>query len=59
MMDIYALLMQVVSRKGSDLHLSPKNPPLVRIDGEIEELGEEFVTHEMNLNILVLEMVKI
>ena len=52
MMDIYALLMQVVSRKGSDLHLSPNNPPLVRIDGEIEELGEEFVTHEMNLNIL-------
>lgn len=52
MMDIYALLMQIVSRKGSDLHLSPKNPPLVRIDGEIEELGEELVTHEMNLNIL-------
>lgn len=51
-MDIYELLNQIVSRKGSDLHLSPNNPPLIRIDGEIEELSSEIVTHDKNVAIL-------
>lgn len=52
LMDIYELLNQIVSRKGSDLHLSPNNPPLIRIDGEIEELSSEIVTHDKNVAIL-------
>lgn len=52
LMDIHELLNQIVSRKGSDLHLSPNNPPLIRIDGEIEELSTEIVTNDKNISIL-------
>lgn len=51
-MDIYKLLKEIVSRNGSDLHLSPNNPPLIRIDGELQEISEENVTNETNTNIL-------
>jgi twitching motility protein PilT len=37
-MDLHALLRRAVESRASDLHLKVDRPPLVRIDGEIQEL---------------------
>lgn len=39
-------------RGGSDLHLSPGNPPLCRISGEMTALREKHLTHEENQQLL-------
>jgi twitching motility protein PilT len=33
-----------ISKNASDLHLSPGYPPIIRIDGELEEVGEKILT---------------
>jgi twitching motility protein PilT len=38
MVDITALLKMVAESSGSDLHLTPGSPPLIRVDGELRRL---------------------
>lgn len=33
-----------INKNASDLHLSPGYPPIIRIDGELEEVGEKILT---------------
>lgn len=37
---------------GSDLHLSPQNPPLLRVRGELESFTDQVLTHEQVKNLL-------
>lgn len=37
-MEMKELLTSIVAAKASDLHISPKMPPLIRVDGELEPL---------------------
>ena len=39
-------------RKGSDLHLSPQNPPLMRVAGDLTPLMPDKLTHEQNQALL-------
>jgi twitching motility protein PilT len=39
MFDVDKALRQLVAAGGSDLHLKVESPPLVRVDGELRELG--------------------
>jgi twitching motility protein PilT len=39
-------------KKGSDLHLSPGNPPLMRTAGEIVTAATQKLTHEENQALL-------
>jgi twitching motility protein PilT len=43
-MEITELLKFTMDNKASDLHLSAKNPPIVRIDGELQRLKTEDLT---------------
>jgi twitching motility protein PilT len=45
-MEITELLKFTMDNKASDLHLSAKNPPIVRIDGELQRLKTEDLTPE-------------
>jgi twitching motility protein PilT len=40
-MEITELLKFTMDNKASDLHLSPNNPPIIRIDGELQRLKTE------------------
>jgi len=33
-----------IGRNASDLHLSPGYPPIIRVDGELEEVGDKILT---------------
>lgn len=46
-MDIVELLKLAVKNKASDLHLSTGNPPLVRIDGDLQVLLKETLTEQI------------
>jgi len=52
MADIDRLLKILKDKKGSDLHLSPGNPPLGRISGELTPLEPTPLTAEMNQKLL-------
>lgn len=43
-MDITALLKFTIDNKGSDLHLSGGNQPIVRIDGELQRIKTDILT---------------
>src|SRR6185437_13935348 len=43
-MPILDLLRILHERKGSDLHLSPGNPPLCRINGTLQPVANELLT---------------
>ena len=43
MQELFAL---TVSKEASDLHLSPGYPPIIRIDGELQEVGEKILSPE-------------
>jgi len=45
-MDIQHLLVQCVSRKASDLHVSSGVPAMYRVDGDLIAASEEVLTHE-------------
>lgn len=45
-MDITALLKFTLDNKASDLHLSAKNPPIVRIDGELQRIKTDVLTSD-------------
>ncbi|MCX6816484.1 MAG: type IV pilus twitching motility protein PilT [Candidatus Beckwithbacteria bacterium] len=46
-MEIKSLLGLVVEKKASDLHLTVGVPPYLRINGELEPVGQEVVTAEI------------
>jgi twitching motility protein PilT len=52
MAKIDALLTVLRDREGSDLHLSPTNPPIVRIHGILIPLEMEATTHNVNKEML-------
>src|SRR5262245_23420498 len=43
-----ALLKILKDKNGSDLHLSPGNPPLLRISGDLVPAAAQKMTHEEN-----------
>ena len=43
---IDALFKMMKEKGGSDLHLSPGNPPLLRLAGELTPLIQQKVSHE-------------
>lgn len=45
-MDITQLLKLGVHHNASDLHLSADNPPLIRVDGEIQLLNDSVLSHK-------------
>jgi len=45
-LSIEALLSEAINRNASDLHISAGYPPVMRIDGELEDLGEKILTPE-------------
>ncbi len=45
-MDITALLKFMVESKASDLHLSGTNPPILRIDGELQRVKMDMLSGE-------------
>ncbi|KPJ52823.1 twitching motility protein [candidate division TA06 bacterium DG_24] len=52
MAKIDALLEVLRDREGSDLHLSPTNPPILRIHGILKPLDMEPTTHDGNKEML-------
>lgn len=40
------LLSESINRNASDLHLSAGYPPIMRVDGELQDLGEKILTPE-------------
>ena len=44
-MDLVELLAFVVKSKASDLHLSPGNPPVIRVNGEVRRLNQPPLDH--------------
>jgi twitching motility protein PilT len=48
MAEIDALFKILKQHSGSDLHLSPQQPPMLRINGELRLLGDKLLTHEHN-----------
>ena len=52
MAQIDRLLQLLKDRKGSDLHLSPGNPPLGRISGELAALEQNILSAEDNKTLL-------
>lgn len=38
----------LVESGGSDLHISPSNPPLMRISGDLHPIGQQKLDHEKN-----------
>ena len=51
-MDLYSLLEKMMARGASDLHLVVGISPVLRIDGDIEMLGEEPLTPEKAKSII-------
>ena len=49
---IDALFKTLRDKKGSDLHLSPGNPPMMRAAGDLVPVSEERLTHEGNRALL-------
>ena len=45
-MDIQSLLRQAVERKASDLHITPKSVPLLRIHGELVPISDQKLSAE-------------
>lgn len=45
-MDIKKLLKTVIERKASDLHLSPGNPPILRVERQLRRVGEGGLSEE-------------
>ena len=43
-MDITELLKFTIENNASDLHLSPKNQPIVRIDGQLQKIKAEILS---------------
>ena len=51
-MDITALLKFTLENKGSDLHLSGGNQPIVRIDGDLQRIKTDVLTGDMIRSLL-------
>lgn len=51
-MDITALLKFTIENKASDLHLSGGNPPIVRIDGELQRIKTDLLTGDVIRSLL-------
>lgn len=51
-MEMNDLLKMVVDRDASDLHLSVGRPPVIRIDGRLENLGAEPLTPEDTVRLM-------
>ncbi len=49
--DYYLKILQ--DKKGSDLHLSPSNPPLYRVSGELLPLDNQPLSHETISSLLI------
>jgi twitching motility protein PilT len=45
-MDIRDLLLMCIEKKASDLHLTEKEPPILRIDGKLHRMGEARLDRE-------------
>ncbi len=45
-MDIQDLLAQAVRQRASDLHLSAGLPPMLRVDGSLQALSDQVLTHD-------------
>ena len=45
-MNINQLLEETIRRKASDLHITAGVPPMLRIDGNLQPLGEVVLTPE-------------
>ncbi|PIQ28736.1 type IV pili twitching motility protein PilT [bacterium (Candidatus Blackallbacteria) CG17_big_fil_post_rev_8_21_14_2_50_48_46] len=56
MSKIDLLLKVMIENKASDLHLSPDNRPMLRIDGELHPASETFFTHE-NIKTLIYDLI--
>lgn len=58
-MDIKTLLRQTSDSKASDLHLSPGNAPVLRVQGDLKRIGSEVLSgeaiHAMLMQIMSLE----
>lgn len=52
MAKIDALFKMLKDKGGSDLHLSPGNPPLIRRSGDLEPLMSQVLAHEQNKALL-------
>lgn len=46
-MDLQQLLQQTLTHKASDLHLSPNNPPVVRVHGDLKRLDGPALTGDI------------
>jgi len=52
MAQIDKLFAALKQKGGSDLHLSPANPPLMRVSGDLAPIMEEKLSHEQNKSLL-------
>jgi twitching motility protein PilT len=52
MAKIDALFKILKDKGGSDLHLAPGNPPLIRRSGDLEPIMDQVLTHEQNKTLL-------
>lgn len=52
MAKIDQLFKVMVERGASDLHISPDNPPMIRISGDLHPITQQAFTHEQNKTLL-------
>ncbi len=52
MAKIDQLFKVMVERGASDLHISPNNPPMIRISGDLHPITQQAFTHEQNQTLL-------
>jgi twitching motility protein PilT len=52
MAKIDQLFKVMVERGASDLHISPNNPPMIRISGDLHPITQQPFTHEQNQTLL-------
>jgi twitching motility protein PilT len=53
-MDLDGTLARVIDAGGSDLHLKVASPPMVRVDGDLQPLGERLLTESDVETVLML-----
>ena len=51
-MDINTLLSLAINHDASDLHLSADLPPILRVDGELQQLDLAILQHQDVLNLI-------
>jgi len=51
-MDILSLLKTTIDLKASDLHITVAVPPMIRLNGKLEKVGDEIITPEISAKLI-------